>query len=144
MFMGEYTHGVDEKGRFIMPSKFREKLGKEFVITRGVECCLHIYTKEEWDALVMKLEALPGNKKSTRDLKRYLLGGAVECEIDKQGRCLIAPKLRAFAKIGPEVKIVGIGSTLEIWDSGVWEEYNSQDDLDLEEMAESLGLDIPM
>ena len=61
MFMGEYTHGVDEKGRFIIPSKFREKLGKEFVITRGVECCLRVYTKKEWDELVMKLEALPGN-----------------------------------------------------------------------------------
>ena len=68
----------------------------------------------------------------------------MECEIDKQGRCLIAPKLREFAKIGAEVKIIGIGSTLEIWDSGVWETYNDQDDLNLEELAESLGLDIPM
>ena len=137
MFTGEYTHGVDEKGRFIVPAKIREELGLSFMLTRGMDGCLFAYTLLEWQKVIENLASISGNKKKIRDLKRYILGGAVECEVDRQGRCLIPAKLREDASINSELHIIGVGTKLEIWDKEVWNSYEDDDtNIDPEAIAE--------
>ena len=99
MFMGEYNHTVDAKGRLIVPSRFREQLGEDFVVTRGLDGCLSIYARDEWNALEEKLHALPYTNPAARKLTRFLVAGAATCEVDKQGRILLPAALREYAKI---------------------------------------------
>ena len=115
MFMGEYNHTVDAKGRLIVPSKFREQLGDEFVITKGLDNCLFVYDNSEWAALEEKLRALPITNTAGRKFSRFLLGSAATCEVDKQGRILLPSVLREFAGIGKDAVLVGVGSRIEIW-----------------------------
>ena len=115
MFMGEYNHTVDAKGRLIVPSKFREQLGDEFVITKGLDNCLFVYDNSEWTALEEKLRALPITNTAGRKFSRFLLGSAATCEVDKQGRILLPSVLREFAGIGKDAVLVGVGSRIEIW-----------------------------
>ena len=128
MFMGEYNHTIDAKGRIIIPSKFREALGDTFVVTLGLDGCLFVYPNDEWLSFVAELKNLPGNKEA-RQLQRYFMAGAADCEVDKQGRILIPSKLREQAGLDKDVVFVGVLSKIEIWSKERWEN-NSYDNMD--------------
>jgi len=136
MFMGEYNHTIDEKGRIIIPSKFREALGDNFVVTQGLDGCLFVYANEEWEVFVEGLSKLPGNK-DARKLQRYFMAGAAQCEVDKQGRILIPQKLRQQAGLLKDVVFVGVLSKIEIWSKERWEENDGYDNMD--EIAEHMS-----
>ncbi|MSS63040.1 division/cell wall cluster transcriptional repressor MraZ [Velocimicrobium porci] len=136
MFMGEYNHTIDTKGRIIVPAKFRETLGEEFVVTLGLDGCLFVYPDEEWQNFVSELKNLPGSKEA-RQLQRYFMAGAASCEVDKQGRILIPSKLRQQAGLEKEVVFVGVLSKIEIWSKERWEANNTYDDMD--EIAEHMS-----
>ena len=141
MFMGEYNHTVDAKGRVIVPSKFREQLGEEFVVTKGLDGCLFVYENTEWKALEEKLHALPLTNANARKFSRFFLAGATTCEVDKQGRILLPAVLRDFAGIDKDAVLVGVGSRIEIWNRQLWEEKNVYDDMeDIAENMEGLGI----
>ena len=145
MFMGEYNHSVDAKGRLIVPSKFREQLGNEFVVTKGLDGCLFVYSQEEWNKFVAELESLPRMNKDARIFKRYFFGSASEGSFDKQGRVLVPPSLRKNAHLEKEVVLVGVQDRVEIWDKALWEEKNqiSEEDLDaIAERMEAIGIRI--
>lgn len=143
MFMGEYNHTIDAKGRLIIPSKFREIPGDAFVVTKGLDGCLFVYDNEEWKRFEEKLRSLPITNKEARQFVRFFLAGATEAEVDKQGRILIPNVLREFAEITKDVVLVGVGSRIEIWSRERFEETASFEDMDeiAEHMAE-LGLGI--
>lgn len=136
MFMGEFNHSIDAKGRIIIPSKFREDLGDKFVITLGLDGCLFAYPDSEWMSFVEKLKTLPGTKEA-RQLQRYFMAGAAECEIDKQGRILIPAKLRESAKLDKDIVFVGVLNKIEIWSKEHWENNNEFGDVDT--MAEHMS-----
>jgi len=136
MFMGEYYHSLDEKGRVIMPSKFRELLGENFVVTQGLDGCLFVYANDEWEQFVAGLRELPGNKEA-RQLQRYFMAGAALCEVDKQGRILLPAKLRQQAGLEKEVVFVGVLSKIEIWSKERWENNDCYDNMD--EIAEHMS-----
>ena len=115
MLMGEYHHSIDEKNRLIIPSKFREELGTEFVITRGIESCLYIYSKSSWERITNSLANLPFTKKNARSFNRFFLSGATEAEVDKNGRVLITSPQIAYANLDKNCVVVGVGDRLEIW-----------------------------
>lgn len=129
MFMGEYNHTIDAKGRVAVPSKFRETLGETFVVTLGLDGCLFVYPNNEWVNFVSKLNSLPGSKEA-RQLQRYFMAGASECEVDKQGRILIPAKLRDQAGLNKDIVFVGVLSKIEIWSKERWENNNIYDDMD--------------
>lgn len=137
MFMGEYNHTIDVKGRVIVPSKFRELLGEEFVVTKGLDGCLFVFPDEEWKSFEEKLRTLPVANKDARKFTRFFLAGAAALEVDKQGRILIPSVLREFAKLEKEVLLVGVSSRVEIWDKNTWEENTAFDNMD--EIAEHMG-----
>ena len=143
MFMGEYNHTIDAKGRLIIPSKFRDKLGDEFVVTKGLDGCLFVYDNAEWSAFEEKLKSLPLTNKDARQFVRFFLAGATLAEVDKQGRILVPSTLREFAALEKEVVLVGVASRVEIWSKARWEDAASYDDMEeiAEHMAE-LGLGI--
>ena len=130
MFMGEYSHSIDEKGRLIMPSKFRSELGETFVLTRGLDGCLFAYPKSEWNDLEEKLRSLPLTNKNARKITRFLVSGAASCEMDKQGRILVPSALREYAGLEKEVVVTGNLERVEIWDKTKWTENNSFEDMD--------------
>lgn len=138
MFMGEYSHTIDAKGRIIVPAKFRESLGDNFVVTKGLDNCLFVYTSEDWRKFEEKLRTLPLTNKDARKFTRFFLAGAAEMEIDKQGRILIPSVLREFAALEKDVVLVGVGSRIEIWDKVRWNESISIYDDDMEEVAENM------
>ena len=145
MFMGEYNHTIDAKGRLIIPSKFRESLGEGFVITKGLDGCLFAYDNQEWNAFEEKLRALPLSRKDTRQFARFFLAGAAEVEVDKQGRILIPSNLREFAGLLKDVVLVGVASRVEIWSKEKWDSLQEEDDEAVEDIAErmsELGLGI--
>ncbi len=129
MFMGEYNHTIDSKGRIIIPSKFRETLGDEFVVTQGLDGCLFVYPNDEWMNFVTQLKTLPGSKEA-RQLQRYFMAGAATCEVDKQGRILIPNKLREQAGLEKDIVFVGVLSKIEIWSKEKWDSNNDYDDMD--------------
>ena len=143
MFMGEYNHTIDAKGRLIVPSRFREILGDAFVVTKGLDGCLFVYDNEEWKLFEEKLRALPITNKEARQFVRFFLAGAAEVEVDKQGGILIPNVLREFAGLAKDVALVGVGSRIEIWSRERFEDTAAFDDMDeiAEHMAE-LGLGI--
>jgi len=144
MFMGEYNHTVDVKGRLIIPSKFREVLGDTFVVTKGLDGCLFVYDNEEWNAFEEKLKQLPLTNKSARQFVRFFLAGAAEVEVDKQGRILLPGVLREFAGLEKDVVLIGVASRIEIWDKEKLAQSRlDEGDMDgiAEQMAE-LGLGI--
>lgn len=143
MFMGEYNHTIDAKGRLIIPSKFREILGDAFVVTKGLDGCLFVYDNEEWKRFEEKLRSLPITNKEARQFVRFFLAGATEAEVDKQGRILIPNVLREFAELTKDVVLVGVGSRIEIWGKERFEDTATFEDMDeiAEHMAE-LGLGI--
>lgn len=140
MFMGEYNHTIDTKGRIIIPSKFRESLGDEFVVTQGLDGCLFVYPNDEWIKFSTELNNLPGNKEA-RQLKRYFMAGAATCEVDKQGRILIPNKLREEAALEKDIVLVGVFSKIEIWSKERWDDNNDYDNMDqIAERMSELGL----
>ncbi len=136
MFMGEYNHTIDSKGRIIVPAKLRETLGEEFIVTLGLDGCLFVYPNEEWQTFVQQLKNLPGSK-NARQLQRYFMAGAANCEVDKQGRILIPVKLREQAGLEKDVVFVGVLSKIEIWSKERWDGNNNYDTMD--EVAEHMS-----
>ena len=140
MFIGEYEHSVDVKGRIIMPSKLRENIGEKFIVTKGLDKCLFAYSKSEWTNFEEKLKTLPLTNKNARDFVRFFLSGAVECEIDKQGRFLVPANLRTYANIDKEIVIIGVGTRLEIWNKSSWTNYSSEENISADEIAENMTM----
>jgi len=141
MFMGEYNHTVDTKGRLIVPSKFRESLGEEFVITKGLDGCLFVYSSDEWKVIETKFREVSQFSKEARKFASFFFAGAAACEVDKQGRVLLPANLREFAGIEKEVVLAGVLNHIEIWSKDRWQETSEYDDV--EEIAEhmaSMGL----
>lgn len=138
MFMGEYRHSVDDKGRMIIPSRFREDLGASFVITRGLDNCLFAYPMEEWKVLEQKLKNLPFTKADARSFTRFFFSGASECELDKQGRVNIPNHLLQFAEIEKECVVIGVSNRVEIWSESVWQAYYENSKGSFEEISEKL------
>ena len=136
MFMGEYSHSIDTKWRLIIPAKFRELLGEELVLTKGLDGCLSIYPMDEWNAFEEKLKALPLTNKSARTFSRFFVAGAASCELDKQGRILVPATLREFAGLEKDVVLTGNINRIEIWSKEKWSENNNYDDMDA--IAENL------
>lgn len=143
MFMGEYHHTVDTKGRMIIPAKFRENLGESFVLTRGLDQCLFGYPQSEWRILEEKLKTLPLTKKDARAFTRFFFSGAVECELDKQGRVNIASPLVSYAGLEKECVVLGVSNRIEIWSKEKWEEYFAASEESFSDIAENMiGFDI--
>ena len=130
MFIGTYQHSIDNKGRVIMPAKFREELGESFYITMGINNCFFVLSKESWDGFLDKLSGQPISKAT--DISRFFCAGAVEAVPNAQGRVLIPENLRKYADIGKDVTVVGVGSRVEIWSTDRWNDYlekQSQDSI---------------
>ncbi len=140
MFIGEYEHSVDVKGRLIMPAKLREEIGDKFVVTKGLDGCLFAYSQTEWTAFEEKLKSLPISNKNARDFTRFFLSGAIECEIDKQGRFLITSNLREFAGLEKDVVIIGVNTRVEIWSKDKWQKYSSDENVNVDEIAENMTM----
>jgi len=138
MFMGEFHHSIDDKGRLILPSKFRDELGTSFIITRGLEGCLFVYALTEWDKITKKLNNLPFTKKDARSFMRFFLSGATAAEFDKQGRINITSPLISYAEIKKECVIIGVGDRLEIWSSERWNSFYNDNKDDMSNIAEDL------
>lgn len=138
MFMGEFQHTVDAKGRLFIPAKLREGLGERFVATKGLEDCLFIFPAKEWETFGEKLRSLPLASGAARAFTRLFFSGATECEVDPQGRILLPANLREYAKIEKDVLIVGVSSRVEIWSKTKWEEYCQKAEESFEETAEKL------
>lgn len=139
MLIGEYEHSVDTKGRLIMPAKLREDIGEKFVITKGLDGCLFAYSLTEWKNFEEKLRSFPLTNKDARALVRFFLAGAMECEIDKQGRFLISGNLREFAGVEKEVVIIGVLTRLEIWSKEKWLEYSEKENKQADEIAQNMA-----
>jgi MraZ protein len=143
MFMGEYQHNIDTKGRIIVPAKFRELLGDTFVITRGLDRCLFGYPVDEWKQVEEKLKALPLTKKDARAFTRFFFSGASECELDKQGRINIPSPLVGYAQLEKECVVLGVSNRIEIWSKELWEDYFEESEESFAEIAENMiGFDI--
>jgi len=138
MFMGEFQHTIDGKGRLIVPSRFREALGDRFVATKGLDNCLFVYPLDEWQALEQKLKSLPFTRADARAFVRFFFSGASECEIDKQGRILLPANLREYAKLDKDVVVLGVSSRVEIWSADEWSKYSSEAEATYEEIAEKI------
>lgn len=138
MLIGEYEHSLDAKGRLIMPAKLREDMGEKFILTTGLDGCLFGFSMSEWEKFEDKLKALPITNKNARNFVRFFLSGATECELDKQGRFLIAGKLREVASLDKDVTIIGTGTRIEIWNKEKWEEHISEENLSIEEIEQNM------
>jgi len=138
MLIGEYHHNLDDKSRLIIPSKFRLDLGEKFIITKGLDKCLFIYSTSEWQTIVSKLKSLPFTKKDARNFVRFFLSGAAECEFDKQGRINITSPLVHYANINKECVIIGVNERIEIWSKENFEAFVSENEERASEIAENL------
>ncbi|MDO5393025.1 MAG: division/cell wall cluster transcriptional repressor MraZ [Mycoplasmatota bacterium] len=138
MFMGEYHHTIDEKGRLIIPSKFRDGLGESFIITRGIEKCLFVYSLESWKKITNKLESLPFTKKDARQFVRFFLSGATTAEFDKQGRVNITSPLISYANLVKDCVVIGTGDRLEIWSEEDWNAFFDSAADNMSDIAENL------
>ena len=138
MLIGEYEHSLDAKGRLIMPSKLRDDIGEKFIITKGLDGCLFAFSIEEWKIFEQKLRSLPISNKDARAFSRFFFAGAMDCEIDKQGRFLISSNLREFAGLTKEVVIVGLDSRIEIWSKDKWQKCD--EDISADEIAEKMEM----
>ena len=139
MFIGEYHHALDDKGRIQVPAKFRADLQKGAVVTRGLDTCLFIYTQKEWNILAEKLAKLPISQAKSRAFSRLMLAGAMELEIDKQGRVIVPEYLRTFAGLKKMVVVAGLYNRLELWDKEAWERYRRGTEKQSGDIAEALG-----
>ena len=138
MFIGEYNHSVDAKNRISIPSKFRDELDGKFIMTKGLDGCLYVYTMTEWQKLEQKLSSLPLTNKDARAFVRFFFSGASEIEIDKQGRALIPQNLKEYADVKKEIVSIGVSSRIEIWSKEKWNEYN-ESNIDYDSIAEEMS-----
>ena len=139
MFIGEYNHNLDEKGRLAVPAKFRNDLKKGAVVTKGLDGCLFLYTMNEWKILADKLSKLPISQSGTRAFARLMLAGAMDARVDKQGRIIIPDYLRKYAGMKKKIVVSGLYNRLEIWDENSWEKYKEKTEKKSEDIAEKLG-----
>ena len=139
MFIGEFQHTIDAKGRLAIPGKFRAQCKSGVVVTRGLDNCLFLYTKKEWESLAKKLAALPISQANTRAFARLMLAGAMDCALDKQGRVLLPEYLRTYATMKKTVVVAGLYNRLEIWDTAKWNKYKTATEKDSVAIAEQLG-----
>lgn len=139
MFIGEYAHTIDDKGRLQVPVKFREELMRGAVVTRGLDNCLFLYTFEEWEKLAAKLAELPISQAKTRAFARLMLAGAMDVEMDKQGRIILPEYLRKFAGMNKKVVVAGLYSRLELWDQAAWDKYKTTTEKDSNDIAETMS-----
>ncbi len=139
MFIGEYQHSIDEKGRIAVPAKFRKALAKGAVVTRGLDNCLFLYPAKEWEAQAAQIAKLSISKADYRAFNRHMLSGAMEVEIDKQGRMVIPDYLRRFAGISKKTVITGLYNRVEIWDAEKWNEYQNMTETQSNAIAERMG-----
>lgn len=142
MFMGEYLHTIDAKGRLTVPSKLREGLGDTFVVTKGLDGCLYAYTESEWEKFIEKLTTLPMTNADSRKFVRFFLSGAASVEPDKMGRILIPQTLRSHAGLDKDVVLLGVASRVEIWDKAKWEDGDYSDMETIAQRMDELGLGI--
>lgn len=138
MFIGEFTHAVDIKGRMSMPAKFRENLGEAFYITKGLDHCLFVFPENEWKVFEEKLKGLPLTNKNARAFVRIFFSGATEGSFDKQGRILVPQSLREYAEMDKEVVVIGVGQRIEIWSTAQWEKYNDPENISYDDIAEQM------
>ena len=138
MLLGEFHHNIDDKGRLVIPTKFREELGQEFILTRGIEKCLYVYSLSEWEKLVGKLNTLPFTKKVTRTFTRFFYSGAAACKFDNFGRMSITSPLISYAGLDKECIVIGVNDHLEIWDASAFNEFMNANEDVIENIAESL------
>lgn len=139
MFIGEFQHLIDGKGRLAIPVKFREDLGKGAVVTRGLDSCLFVFSMDEWKKLAEKLAALPFSQSDSRAFARLMLAGAMDVELDGQGRVVIPEYLRKYAKLGKDTVVAGLYSRIEVWDKARWEAYKAKTEKDANDIAEKMG-----
>ncbi len=139
MFIGEYNHTLDTKGRLAVPKKFRDDLSMGGVVTKGLDKCLWIYTYEEWKKIATKLSNLPISQTNTRAFARLMLAGAMDVTIDRQGRVMIPEYLREFAGLGKKVVVAGLFDRLELWDESSWNEYKTKTEAEADTIAEQLS-----
>ena len=138
MLMGEFHHNIDEKNRLVIPSKFRSELGEQFIITRGLDKYLFIYSMNEWNKLVSKLNTLPFTQKNARNFTRFFLSGAINAEFDRSGRVSITSPLIEYADINKECVIIGASDRLEIWSKESWDKFLSDNEENFSDIAENL------
>jgi len=139
MFIGEYHHSIDDKGRLAIPMKFRGDLAKGAVVTRGLDTSLFLFPKEEWDKLAEKLAGLPLGQSNSRAFARLMLAGAMDVEVDKQGRVVLPEYLREYASLSKQVVVAGLYNRLEIWNAEKWQTYKTSIEQDVGGIAERLG-----
>lgn len=138
MFLGEYQHSLDAKGRITIPSRFREELGERFVATKGLDNCIFLYPLDEWQKVEEKLKTLPMTRADVRSFVRFFFSGALETELDKQGRTILSSNLRNYAEIEKDVTVIGVGARVEIWSTDKWESYNANAEKSFADIAENL------
>jgi MraZ protein len=138
VFMGEFQHALDDKGRIIVPAKFRDELGSLFVMTRGLDKCLFVYPMSEWEILENKLKMLPMTRADARSFVRFFFSGACECELDKQGRILIPTGLRTYAGLEKDCVVLGVSNRVEIWSNNNWQSYSDEASESFAEIAEKM------
>ncbi len=139
MFIGEYSHNLDEKGRMAVPVKFRKDLAGGAIVTRGLDGCLFVYTTHDWELLAQKLMALPLSQANSRAFARLMLAGAMDVEIDGQGRILLPEYLRAYAGLDKKVVVAGLYNRIEIWEEGKWNAYKEKTERASDEISEKMG-----
>ncbi len=139
MFIGEYTHNLDDKGRLAVPKKFRMELAKGAVVTRGLDHCLFLYTKSEWKKLADKLATLPFSQANARAFARLMLAGAMDISVDKQGRVMLPEYLRNYADLKKEIIIAGLYNRLELWNQTEWKKYSKNAEKNSDAIAEQMG-----
>ncbi len=139
MFIGEYHHSIDEKGRVAVPVKFRADLKTGGVVTRGLDNCLFMYPKKDWQQLAERLSKLPIAKANSRAFARLMLAGAMEVSLDSQGRVILPEYLREFAQVKKNVVLAGLYNRIELWDKAAWEKYRKGTEQKSGDIAEALG-----
>src|SRR3989338_2241186 len=139
MFIGEYSHTIDDKGRMAVPAKFRNKLKSGAVVTRGLDNCLFLFSRDEWDKLAQNIAASPINKANTRAFGRFMLAGAMEAEFDSQGRILLPEYLRQYANLKKRAIVAGLYNRIEIWEENAWKKYSRATEKNSGRIAEGLG-----
>lgn len=140
MFIGEYLHTLDDKGRLAVPKKFRSLLENGAVVTRGLDHCLFLYTRNEWEKLAEKLSSLPFAQANTRAFARLMLAGAMDVEVDKQGRIILPEYLRTYSNMKKDVIVAGLYNRLELWDAEEWKRYTKKTEEESNEIAEQMGM----
>lgn len=140
MFIGEYQHVLDAKGRMFMPAKFRDELGEKFIVTIGLDRCLFVFPTETFNIYKEKLDAISLANKDARNFTRFFFAGAGECELDKQGRIMVPQKLRTYANLEKDVTVVGVSGRIELWNTADWEKEHSIENFSPDEFSEKMEL----